>query len=113
VHPDSDEALDLRDDWERRVEENAALKRELAALRGAPAGAAGEPEFCIHCEAVAYEQAAKWCEDRAERIRQRGRSRPESYGGDAEGVADWVQGCADTIRHNASQLRGPTTEDTE
>jgi hypothetical protein len=41
VHPESDEGLDLRDDWEKLVEENAALNRELAALRGAPAGAAG------------------------------------------------------------------------
>ena len=48
---------------------------------------------------AAYEQAAKRCEERAAKIRQRGRERPAAYGGDAEGVASWIDGCADTIRH--------------
>jgi hypothetical protein len=54
---------------------------------------------------AAFEQAAVWCEERAQAMRERAVKLPESERRQRlELNAGWVQGCADTIRHKAEQL---------
>ena len=82
----------------------------IAALRVPPA--TSEATEAIRAEA--FEQAAQWCVERADRMRERAKrlADPERL----LDAAEWVYGCADTIRHNAEMERaappaGPTNEE--